>query len=216
MWRIEKIVDVNKNLNGLCLLNKIIITLIQKIVSHITWNLKFPRLPPFMDNVLRSPGTGDIFPGPHCPHPIPGSLSGPLCRTGAPHESRGAEARPGTPASRLLRECEWSGDQARASDMECPEWECKQITHHLMLYSVFSGHHYHVMTDPGSLSSVIFSPASQNFENKPDGLVLGWMLNGQLKLEKYFYCLSLRLKPPNIYDNFKKLNPTHPGRDIER
>ena len=213
MWRIEKIVDVNKNLNGLCLLNKIIITLIQKIVSHITWNLKFPRLPPFMDNVLRSPGTGDIFPGPRCTHPIPGSLSGPLCRTGAPHESRGAKARPGTPASRLLRECEWSGDQARASDMECPEWECKQITHHLMLYS---GHHYRVMTDPGSLSSVIFSPASQNFENKPDGLVLGWMLNGQLKLEKYFYCLSLRLKPPNIYDNFKKLNPTHPGRDIER
>ena len=51
---LNKIVDVNKNLNGLCLLNKIIITLIQKIVSHITWNLKFPRLPPFMDNVFRS------------------------------------------------------------------------------------------------------------------------------------------------------------------
>ena len=78
MWRFEKIVDVNKNLNGLCLLNKIIITLIQKIVSHITWNLKFPRLPPFMDNVLRSPGTGDIFPGPRCPTQVQAPSRG-LC-----------------------------------------------------------------------------------------------------------------------------------------
>ena len=78
---LNKIVDVNKNLNGLCLLNKIIITLIQKIVSHITWNLKFPRLPPFMDNVFRSPGIGDIFHQPaasrdNCPDPESGSSRG--------------------------------------------------------------------------------------------------------------------------------------------
>lgn len=145
------------------------------------------------------------FPGPIA-HTLYQAPSRGLCAAqGLPMRAEEQRRAPGLQhRERLLRECEWSGDQVTwASDMECPEWECKQITHHLMLYSVFSGHHYHVMTDPGSLSSVIFSPASQNFENKPDGLVLGWMLNGQLKLEKYFYCLSLRLKPPNIYDNLK-------------
>ena len=108
---LNKIVDVNKNLNGLCLLNKIIITLIQKIVSHITWNLKFPRLPPFMDNVLRSPGISDIFHKPrnNCPDPELGSSRG-LCRGScAPHESKAAPRDPAL----ILRECERSGDQSR-------------------------------------------------------------------------------------------------------
>ena len=143
-----------------------------------------------------------------CPHPLGAFV-------GAQELPMRAEEQRRAPGLRH-RDCENVSDQV-IRPAECPGWECKQITHYnsslgLMLNSPHPGHHYHdlviiitiiITTDPGSLSSVIFSPASQNFQNKPDGLVLGWMLNGQLKLEKYFYCLSLRLSPPNIYDNLK-------------
>ena len=87
--------------------------------------------------------------------------------------------------------CENVSDQV-IRGAECPGWECKQITHHRgdayspSLNSPHPGHHYYVMTDLRSLSSAIFSPASQNFENKPDGLGLGWMLNGPIEVGKVF------------------------------
>ena len=112
------------------------------------------------------------------------------------------------PASRW-RDCERSGDQG----LECPGWECKHITHPgwlLMLPCILHTLLVIIMTAMGHCPHQ-YSPFISNFENKPDGLVLVWMLNGQLKLEKYFYCLSLSLWVLLISMIILKIKSNPPG-----